>query len=403
MAFHYIDNASVNNGDSTVAITGNHDLSGVLSGWALQIGGLLAEIKQGTAPDGSGNSTLTLAAPWAGSNISGQPAQIIPMGGSALNTATEKAADLQAYAIEVHKKLEEYALEDKDVTLTAPDGESATFYSLPKVDRLFQAMVDSQGTAAGYDVTSSSTDTSNGVNGQPKLLKRGDFGIGGIAGVATVDYDLLPESEYVNRGAGFCTVVVLANSPNRPANADMYVLHLFYTNGSIYNCTQIAIPYSSASPDLYTRHRSGGVWSSWLKTLNTGNMVATVSQSAGIPTGAVIERGSNANGEYTKFADGTLICTRKIVITSSSLRITFSSAPETNSSWSLPALFIDTNYTLLFSGTRDTATGADRSAENYVLHQSDIVSQSECYCVFQFDSAVLGERVMFGTAIGRWF
>jgi hypothetical protein len=38
--------------------------------------------------------------------------------------------------------------------------------------------------------------------------------------------------------------------------------------------------------------------------------VGTVSESSGTPTGAVLEFGSNANGEYTKFADGTLICSR---------------------------------------------------------------------------------------------
>jgi hypothetical protein len=41
-----------------------------------------------------------------------------------------------------------------------------------------------------------------------------------------------------------------------------------------------------------------------------GNILGTVSQSGGVATGAIIERGSNANGEFVKFADGTLICTR---------------------------------------------------------------------------------------------
>ena len=45
------------------------------------------------------------------------------------------------------------------------------------------------------------------------------------------------------------------------------------------------------------------------KAYRRGNIVGTVSQSAGVPTGEIIERGSNANGEYVKFADGTLICT----------------------------------------------------------------------------------------------
>lgn len=39
------------------------------------------------------------------------------------------------------------------------------------------------------------------------------------------------------------------------------------------------------------------------------NILGTVSQSAGVPAGAIIERGSNANGEYVRFADGTQICT----------------------------------------------------------------------------------------------
>ncbi|MBK5400520.1 hypothetical protein JFU47_28010 [Pseudomonas sp. TH39(2020)] len=36
-------------------------------------------------------------------------------------------------------------------------------------------------------------------------------------------------------------------------------------------------------------------------------MVGTVSQSGGSPTGAIIERGSNAAGEFTKYADGTIV------------------------------------------------------------------------------------------------
>ena len=40
-----------------------------------------------------------------------------------------------------------------------------------------------------------------------------------------------------------------------------------------------------------------------------GNVLGTVSQSGGVPTGAIIQRGSNANGEFVRYADGTLICT----------------------------------------------------------------------------------------------
>jgi hypothetical protein len=40
--------------------------------------------------------------------------------------------------------------------------------------------------------------------------------------------------------------------------------------------------------------------------------VGAVTQSAGIPTGAIVESGSNANGNYIKYADGTMICTRVV-------------------------------------------------------------------------------------------
>lgn len=44
------------------------------------------------------------------------------------------------------------------------------------------------------------------------------------------------------------------------------------------------------------------------------SILGRVSQSGGIPTGAIIERGSNANGSYVRFADGTQICTNKVTI-----------------------------------------------------------------------------------------
>lgn len=43
--------------------------------------------------------------------------------------------------------------------------------------------------------------------------------------------------------------------------------------------------------------------------------VGTVSQAAGIPTGAVIEYQTNANGSYVKWADGTMIAWRSSTIT----------------------------------------------------------------------------------------
>lgn len=45
-----------------------------------------------------------------------------------------------------------------------------------------------------------------------------------------------------------------------------------------------------------------------------GNILGTVSQSGGIPTGAAMERNSNTNGHYARWADGTQFCTHNITV-----------------------------------------------------------------------------------------
>jgi len=73
-----------------------------------------------------------------------------------------------------------------------------------------------------------------------------------------------------------------------------------------------------------------------------GNLLGTVSQVAGTPTGAVIESGSNANGDYVRFADGTQMCIRN-------LDLTFQNATKLTETWTYPAPFQNAD-TLYLSG-----------------------------------------------------
>jgi len=70
-----------------------------------------------------------------------------------------------------------------------------------------------------------------------------------------------------------------------------------------------------------------------------GNILGAVSQGSGVPTGAVIEQGSNANGSYTKFADGTMVCwhTLTAATTNNAHGQLFRSATAT---WTFPVAFI---------------------------------------------------------------
>lgn len=63
----FLESASVSiaNGSSTVAVTGATDCGQVVSGTAVIIDGILVEGASGTAPDGTGASSITLAKPWA--------------------------------------------------------------------------------------------------------------------------------------------------------------------------------------------------------------------------------------------------------------------------------------------------------------------------------------------------
>lgn len=51
-----------------------------------------------------------------------------------------------------------------------------------------------------------------------------------------------------------------------------------------------------------------GATSGPAQAFRRGNILGTVAESGGVPTGAIVERGSNANGEYVRFADGTAMC-----------------------------------------------------------------------------------------------
>jgi hypothetical protein len=75
------------------------------------------------------------------------------------------------------------------------------------------------------------------------------------------------------------------------------------------------------------------------------NILGTVTQSGGTPTGAIIEAGSNANGEYVRFADGLQICT--LIYTSAQPDIDIASGLGFRSSANavtFPAGFVNTTY-----------------------------------------------------------
>ena len=144
--------------------------------------------------------------------------------------------------------------------------------------------------------------------------------------------------------------------------------------------------------DFDWRGVSAGVPTDWSGMFHHRNLLGTVSQSAGVPTGAVIERGSNANGEYVKFADGTLICTV--------------SAPTQNIAagargvyvWNFPAPFVATPFASCTAYYTDVTSDEDVTGTIRNTFNSGAVR-----LVSINNSAAARDIKPQGLAIGRWF
>lgn len=124
------------------------------------------------------------------------------------------------------------------------------------------------------------------------------------------------------------------------------------------------------------------------------NILGTVSQSAGVPTGAVFQRGSNANGEYVKFADGTYICTFVTpgMVCNSALGSGFHCG--TVNTWTLPGgAMINSLYSVYCSPSSSSARWGNAVPNS----TTDAV-----YDNFSFVSSGSSQGAYL-VAIGRWF
>lgn len=145
----------------------------------------------------------------------------------------------------------------------------------------------------GTAVTQTANDATAG-----RLTRTGDFGLGG----QTAD---------VSADAPTFTGFSRATSGTRPDGSNWHLLHL--SRATAGPAAQLGMRDGAAGDagQAAIRHRTAsGVWSDWAPLISRRNLLGTVEQTAGVPTGAVFERGTNANGDYIRFADGTQICTR---------------------------------------------------------------------------------------------
>ena len=119
------------------------------------------------------------------------------------------------------------------------------------------------------------------------------------------------------------------------------------------------------------------------------NILGAVSQVAGVPTGAVFESGSNANGSFMKFANGTLVCFGSV---------SFNFLNWTTATYAYPHSFVDELVAIAWSGTGSPGS-ADRDA------QSSAFTSAESATMWRLTTTVVGggTRNVRWVATGRWF
>jgi hypothetical protein len=120
------------------------------------------------------------------------------------------------------------------------------------------------------------------------------------------------------------------------------------------------------------------------------SIVGTVSQVAGVPTGALIETGSNANGKYTRFADGTQMCWHQVSITTASAGIWASLA------WTFPASFND--------GTVRVVSSQGSPVSNQVISSGATGGSPTVGTIYLVsETSAVGAQSIDVFAVGRWF
>lgn len=129
MAWITSNSVSVSNGSKTVSVSGNVDLSSVDEGWGVQIGeNKLVEASSGTAPNGSGVSTLTLFESWPNGSVSAATMKIIPNSGYQIALA-KRIKSIADRTVDVMQLQHDYASKLGQVTATDPETNEQHVYN----------------------------------------------------------------------------------------------------------------------------------------------------------------------------------------------------------------------------------------------------------------------------------
>ncbi|MBO9399558.1 DUF2793 domain-containing protein [Shimia sp. R9_3] len=223
-----------------------------------------------------------------------------------------------------------------------------------------------------------------------RLLTVGGFGLGSAAAPEVTDLNTASSGGIVSTNAG-----TAANVPTGLSGRHAVLVAKSESDGGF----QMLCDQSGGA--LYLRRLDGGVWGAWQRLWDSGSLVGIVSESGGVPTGAVIEQGSGANGAFTKWADGTMICAH-------ALDLDFDAVHRLAADWSYPADFAAPPVVTATLDGDDLAANATPVASEVGAVAMEAVGASSARAALHrisglTDFATGDSARVYLSAQGRWF
>lgn len=233
-----------------------------------------------------------------------------------------------------------------------------------------------------FPVQSSPTDATPN-----RVMKVGAFGLGADRAIYVTDLNAITEVGFYRIGSGD------ASAGNAPLiSSSFYVYHTAYDSNS---ASQIAVRAASTH-GVYVRTKVAGTWTAWTEIYHKSNILGTVSQSAGVPTGAVIESGGNANGRYRRFACGMQECWRDdLSVADINTAIGASGLYRSTAAitWTFPAAFL--------AGSNPTVTGQGSQVSQWLAPGGAGATSVNLNAISYAQQATA--QTVRPRAVGRWF
>lgn len=173
-------------------------------------------------------------------------------------------------------------------------GDAAAVLALLGASDIGEALLTAANTGAAQDALGAT------VVGKAVLTAANEAAARGAIGATTIGQALLTAADAAAGrsaiGAPAAAVTVAVNAAQAFSAGEKTQARVNIGADDAANLTSGTLPDARVSATLTAD-----------KAFRRGNILGTVAQSGGVPTGAIVERGSNSNGSYVRFADGTQI------------------------------------------------------------------------------------------------